>query len=221
MTNPCVDIAALKARVGELELQRLVDHFGEPVPHSTRRLLTLQEGFGQYRTIYSDPGCSYTDQTCRGAAAGHYRVLTLEELCNLPVGRLAHVDGAFLWLWISWPKLRDGWAHELLRAWGFAWKSELVWDKVKMGQGRWLRKQTEVLGMKGKLRRPRGWALIRDLVTWPRSTVHSEKPTIIRKLVAAVSPCPMVELFARKASPFCDRWGDEAPGESSVREATP
>jgi len=113
--------------------------------------------------------------------------------------------------------LRDGWAHELLRTWGFAWKSETVWDKVKMGQGRWLRKQTEVLvlGRKGKLRRPPGWASIRDHVTWPRGTLHSEKPEIIRRLIAVASPNPMIELFARDASPFCDRWGDEAPMDGS------
>jgi N6-adenosine-specific RNA methylase IME4 len=180
------------------------------------RLNTLEEGFGKYQWIYVDPPWRYDDSTCEGAAGDKYSTMTLEELEALQVGALSHADGAHLWLWATWPKIIDGAIHRLMPAWGFRWVGALTWDKNRIGIGRWLRGQAEVLcfGVCGDLKLSS--RDIPNVIAIPRGR-HSEKPEFFRELAAKGSTGRGIELFARKASEFCDRWGLEAPDESVVQ----
>ena len=164
----------------------------------------------KYQIVYADPPWHYNDQTCRGAASRHYPTMELDELLLLPVGKLAHPDGCHLWVWVTWPKIRDGWLHRLFEAWGFKWKTEMTWDKQVMGPGRYLRKQTEVLclGVTHKMRLLTKDQI--DIVHEPRSQNHSEKPERFRKIIERMSPGPRIELFARKEALGWDRWGLQA-----------
>jgi N6-adenosine-specific RNA methylase IME4 len=187
----------------------------------TRRLQDLAEASGRYGSLYVDSPWPYRDRACSGAAATHYLTMSLEALERLPVVQITRPEGARLWLWATWPQLRDGAPQRLLRAWGFTWKSEIVWGKKrderwyagKPGLGRRVRVDTEILLIAERGRVPPFPKNVRGFVISPPGR-HSEKPEYFRELAASVGPLPMVELFARQASPLCDRWGDEAPQET-------
>jgi N6-adenosine-specific RNA methylase IME4 len=166
-----------------------------------------------------DPPWTYRDSTARGSAARHYPTMTLEELKRLPIPELADKkQGAYFWIWATFPKIRDRVPHELIDHWGLRWVGEVVWDKQRIGPGRWLRSRAEVLilAVTGKPPVPsdRGQGNIfalPDVEHVTRTPKHSQKPAQFRDLIERLSPGPRLELFARESAPGWDCWGNEAP----------
>jgi N6-adenosine-specific RNA methylase IME4 len=163
---------------------------------------------GVYRCLYADPAWEYDDEQHQGGVSEQYGSMTPEVLAALPVPALAHPGGAHLWLWATWPKLRDGVPQRLLSAWGFRWVGEVVWDKAAFGVGRWLRPQTEVLilAVRGSLP-----LLVNDqrgFFSVARGR-HSVKPAEARAIVERCSPGPRLELFGRAVPPGWDAWGNQ------------
>lgn len=182
---------------------------------------SLEAVAGRWRALYIDPPWQYRDSgvsaegeatALHGAAEHHYSTMPLDELERLPVGQLAHPEGCFLWLWTTWPMIRDGAPQRLLDAWGFEWKSELIWDKERPGTGRWLMVQTEVL----ILATSRGSTLSRQRrdvrgIMHEARREHSRKPEGARAIVETFGPGPRLELFARGCPPEgWSAWGKEA-----------
>jgi N6-adenosine-specific RNA methylase IME4 len=101
-----------------------------------------------YRTILADPPWDIQQQGSLGAVR-HYPVMTVDEICSLPVDRLGTAD-AHLWLWVTNASLHAGKA--VMEAWGFSYRSCLTWIKPRFGLGNYLRNQTEhvLLGTRGK-----------------------------------------------------------------------
>lgn len=199
----------------------------EEVQHSRPPGLVrqLEDLLGRYRTVLLDPPWRYRDQSCSGAAGKHYPTMTIEEIEALPVGAIVHPEGGHVWMWISWPQMRDGLHVRLFAAWGLEWKGEIVWHKPgtdlepepgteagpgRMGPGRWLRVETEILllGVRGDC--PRLVADVRGFRGEPRGP-HSEKPSIFYSDLERFSPGPRIELFSRRTREGWDRWGYEAP----------
>jgi len=149
--------------------------------------------------------------------------MSLEELKRLPVPELAHPDGAFFWGWATWPKIRDKIPQDLFDHWNLRWVGEIVWNKMRIGPGRWLRSQAEVLilAVAGKPARTDAMKSqpniasildpVADVVECPRTPKHSEKPAAFRDLIERLAPGPRIELFARASVEGWDSWGDEAP----------
>ena len=158
----------------------------------------------RYGTILADPPWRY-DQTPRGAAARHYPTMSLDELAALPVGRLAAPD-CFLHVWATHGFYAE--ARRLMAAWGFAYRSVLVWVKPQLGTGHYWRSSCEflLLGVRG---RPR--FRDRSVPNWLCATRgwHSEKPEAVRRLVELVSPGPYLEMFARRPTPGWTAFGNE------------
>lgn len=173
-------------------------------------LSSLEDGAKQFRCVYLDPPWDYEDETSSGAAKGHYPTMSPEKLAALPVGALAHKEGAHFWIWTTWPKIRDKIPHEVISAWGLEWVGEIVWNKMKIGTGRWLRSQTEVLILAAKGKSPLLRADQGNYFEIERTAKHSQKPEEFRKLIETLSPGPRVELFAREAADGWMRWGLEA-----------
>ena len=110
----------------------------------------------RYPVIYADPPWHfevYNEESgielvakrlelLRGAAGNHYPTLPLEKICALPVSELA-TDAAVLFLWTTAPHLEE--ASRVIAAWGFAYKSNIVWVKDKIGLGYLVRNQHEHL----------------------------------------------------------------------------
>lgn len=153
-----------------------------------------------FSTFYCDPPWPYQNKASRGAAENHYPSMPLEELLALPVQALATTN-AHLHLWATSGFLRE--ALQLMEAWGFVYKSALVWVKDQIGMGNYWRMAHEylLLGVRGSLcfreHTHPSW------VCTPRRT-HSRKPGLFRHLVEKVSPGPYLELFGREQIPDGD-----------------
>ena len=167
------------------------------VPSTVRDLAQLVECGAKFSTIYADPPWPYSNTAARGAAENHYRTMTLEAIQSEPVKLLAAKD-AHLHLWTTNAFLRE--AFDVIREWGFKYKSCLVWVKPQIGMGNYWRVSHEylLLGVRGNLpfqdRTCRSWQIA-------RRTAHSRKPFLFRGLIEQVSPGPYLELYGREEHP--------------------
>lgn len=161
------------------------------------------ELLGMYRVFYADPPWQYSSSG--GANSGafrtaeeHYPTMSVDELTRLPVE--AHAEkNAVLFLWVTSPMLPE--AFKVIPAWGFTYKSSIVWDKVLGNFGNYVRVHHELL-----LIATRGSCLPDEPVPMPdsvqvirRGDEHSEKPEEFRRLITKLyTRGPYVELFARR-----------------------
>ncbi|MGD2111665.1 MAG: MT-A70 family methyltransferase, partial [Phycisphaerae bacterium] len=95
-----------------------------------------------YGTIYADPPWPYKNQATRAAAINHYPSMSIEEICRLPVADRVQKK-AHLWLWVTNSFMRE--AFEVIDAWGFEFKSLVVWIKPNLGLGNFVRSSHELL----------------------------------------------------------------------------
>jgi len=173
-----------------------------------------------FGTIYADPPWAYDNQGTRAATGNHYKTLTVDELCRLPVGKLA-APQAHLWLWTTNAFLFE--CPRLFAAWGFEFKSSYIWVKTQMGIGNYLRNSHEflLLAVRGGLT-----GAARDVKSWGEfsRTEHSAKPERVRsEVVERVSPGPRLELFGRRHTFGWVTWGnqfDPCLFDSEVRRIT-
>jgi N6-adenosine-specific RNA methylase IME4 len=142
--------------------------------------------------------------------------MTLSEICKLPVVEVA-APAAHLYLWCPNAMLPEGLA--VMKAWGFTYKTNLVWHKIRKdggsdgrGVGFYFRNVTELLlfGVRGK--NARTLAAGRRQVNFlsSRKREHSRKPDEQYTIIQACSPGPYLELFARGVHPGWSAWGFEA-----------
>jgi len=149
---------------------------------------------GKFSTFVADPPWQYGNTSTRGAAENHYGTMTIEELCALDVVPNHAAEQAHLYLWTTAGHLPQ--AFDVMAAWGFEYKTYLVWVKPQMGMGNYFRVSTELVlfGIRGGMR-----TQARDIKNYfnaPRGK-HSAKPSMFHDLVAKASPGPYMELFSR------------------------
>lgn len=162
---------------------------------------------GPFRVVVADPPWRYDvrseDPSHSGALP--YPSMATAEICALPVADLAY-DDAVLWLWTTNAHMPD--AFEVVKAWGFEYKTILTWAKPSIGTGNWLRGQTEHV-----LLAVRGHPTIllsnqSTLLSAPKGQ-HSEKPDAFFDLVEHLCPGSKLELFARRPREGWAVFGDE------------
>jgi N6-adenosine-specific RNA methylase IME4 len=166
----------------------------------------------KYGVIYADPDWRdevWSRETGLGRSPdNHYATSEAEAIKARDVVRLA----AFLWTTIQ----HDGIAHETMKAWGFEYKSQVVWEKPSIGLGRWVRSCHEVLliGTRGNPPCPAPGTQWPSVIETPRPGKHSEKPEVFYRLIESYFPnTPKIELNCRgKPRPGWDGWGAEAEG---------
>jgi N6-adenosine-specific RNA methylase IME4 len=177
-----------------------------------------QETGAPFGAILIDPPWRFTNRTGKVAPEhrrlARYETMSTEDLALLPVGELAG-SASHLYLWCPNALLGDG--LHLLNAWGFTYKTNLVWYKVRKdggpdgrGVGFYFRNVTEMVlfGIKGKIRTlPPGRRQTNILVH--RKREHSRKPPSLHKIVEECSPGPHLELFARERRRGWHQWGDQ------------
>lgn len=203
------DAEALSNALGNQSWYELVTtRFGIASP-SLRVVGPLAVPEGKYATIVADPPWQYDNKATRAAAEDHYPTMSLDELCALPVEDWAH-DEAHLYLWTTNGFLRQ--AFDVLSAWGFDYKTTLVWAKPQLGIGNYFRSSTEyvLFGVRGGLRTIDG-----NQRNWfeAKRGRHSKKPGLFFDLVEKVSPGPFLEMFARDrrlSEAEWSYWGNEA-----------
>lgn len=150
----------------------------------------------KFGCIYADPPWKYDNQGTRAATSDHYLTLTVDELCEWPVGDYA-ADDAHLHLWTTNAFLPQ--AFRAIEAWGFEYRSCFVWVKPQIGIGNYWRVSHEylLLGIRGNAKRFNS----KKLRSWGeyRRSKHSAKPEKIRGLIEQASNGPYLELFGRKS----------------------
>jgi N6-adenosine-specific RNA methylase IME4 len=173
---------------------------------------------GPFPTILADPPWRFSHRT--GKVSPEYRrharygTMRTPAIAALPVAQAAAPD-AHLYLWVPNALLADG--LEVMAAWGFTYKANLVWHKVladgrsdRRGVGFYFRNVTEMVlfGVRGSLRTlAPGRRQVNLLAT--RKREHSRKPEQLYDIVEACSPGPYLELFARYPRLGWTAWGDE------------
>ena len=168
----------------------------------------------KYQIIYADPPWKYQDKKCNGNAEQHYNLMSINDICNIPVQEITDKD-CVLFMWVTYPMLPEG--LELMKSWGFKYKSiGFQWVKLNkkngkpfFGLGRWTRGNTEccLIATKGKPKRVNNG--IFQLIQTPIEG-HSKKPAIVReKIVELMGDIPRIELFARQEIQGWDCWGNE------------
>lgn len=174
----------------------------------------------KFCTILADPPWRFQNRTGKMAPEhkrlARYGTMTLDDICALPVASIA-ADTAHLYLWVPNALLPEGLA--VLSAWGFSYKSNIVWHKVRKdggpdgrGVGFYFRNATELLlfGVRGKNARtlPPGRSQVNIIRTMKRE--HSRKPDEAYELIEQCSSGPYLELFARGARPNWVVWGNQS-----------
>ena len=152
--------------------------------------------------------------------AQHYPVMSLADICALPVADLAS-ESCVLFLWTTSPCLEQ--AFEVIRAWGFAYKTSLVWDKEVMGMGHWVRGQHEhlLIASKGNPPLPPTESVPASVFR-ERRREHSRKPEASYRIIEAMYPdLPKIELFARQARSGWMAWGNEVETTSVLEDDIP
>jgi N6-adenosine-specific RNA methylase IME4 len=165
----------------------------------------------KFRILYADPPWKYGDNLTAnyGAAKWHFPSMTIKELCELTIIDLAQ-DDAVLFLWVTAPLLYE--AFPIIEAWGFAYKTFFVWDKVKHNMGHYNSVRAELLLIctRGSCL-PDISKLIDSVQSIERNNKHSEKPQEFRDIIDTLYPHgKRLELFARQAHTGWEAWGNEA-----------
>lgn len=177
-----------------------------------------QRDYGQFGTILADPPWRFGNRTGKMAPEhrrlSRYATMDLPAIMDLPINEMALAQ-SHLYLWVPNALIQEG--LDVLNAWGFTYKTNLVWYKIRKdggpdgrGVGFYFRNVTELIlfGVKGNLRTlDAGRRQVNLLAT--RKREHSRKPDELYDIIEACSPGPYLELFARFQRPGWEQWGDE------------
>ena len=162
----------------------------------------------------SSPGKPYRQPRSKRCWAS-----TLPEIMSVPVERVAATT-AHLYLWVPNALLPQGIA--VMQAWGFTYKSNIVWHKIRKdggsdgrGVGFYFRNVTELVlfGIRGKNARTRDAGRRQVNLVATRKREHSRKPDELYPIIEACSHGPYLELFARGSQPGWVQWGNQANEE--------
>ena len=174
----------------------------------------------RFATILADPPWQFMNRTGKMAPEhrrlNRYGTMTLPEICALPVADIA-MPTAHLYLWVPNALLPDG--LEVMRVWGFQYKSNLIWHKTRKdggsdgrGVGFYFRNVTEIIlfGVRGKNARTLAPGRRQVNFIAEQKREHSRKPDQQYDLIEACSPGPFIELFSRGVRQGWTTWGHQA-----------
>jgi len=182
-------------------------------------LLNMCNGM-KFRTVLADPPWQFQNRTGKMAPEHkrltRYPTMTLEEIKELPVSEIVE-EPAHLYLWVPNALLPEG--LEVMEAWGFTYKTNIVWHKVRKdgapdgrGVGFYFRNTTELLlfGVRGNNARtlPPGRKQVNIIRSLKRE--HSRKPDEQYDIIESCSRGPFIELFARGCREGWFSWGNQA-----------
>lgn len=172
------------------------------------------EKIGVFPVIYADPPWQYEHvETWDRAIENHYPTMGLSDICAMPVSKLAAED-AILFLWVTSPKVAE--AVRVVEAWGFTYRTCMVWDKDQIGMGYYFRQQHELLfvAARGALPVPLAENRYPSVLHAPRGR-HSEKPIEVYDMIEKMYPeYRKIELFSRKMREGWFAWGNEAKSDN-------
>jgi N6-adenosine-specific RNA methylase IME4/ParB-like chromosome segregation protein Spo0J len=180
----------------ELKTSVLKRHALAPIPN------------GPFDVVYADPPWDYNVKFLDASPNKHYATLEVEEIAQM---RIPTSGDAVLFLWTTNPFLDK--ALKIMDAWGFTYKTNMVWIKPTMGLGFYFRGQHELLlmGVKGNVHPPEESKRFSSVLQ-AETGEHSAKPAKVYEIIEAMYPSGrFLELFARQKRANWVAWGDEAP----------
>jgi N6-adenosine-specific RNA methylase IME4 len=174
----------------------------------------------KFHTVLADPPWRFTNRTGKMAPEhrrlSRYETMSIEDICALPVAEIV-AEPAHLYLWV--PNALLPWGLRTMAAWGFDYKSNIVWHKIRKdggsdgrGVGFYFRNVTEMLlfGVRGKNARTLAPGRRQVNMIETRKREHSKKPDEQYEIIEACSRGPYLELFARGTRPGWTYWGRQA-----------
>ena len=182
----------------------------------------LQQFLGalKFATVLADPPWRFTNRTGKVAPEhkrlARYATMTLEDICGLPVANCME-DTAHCYLWVPNALLPEG--LQVLSVWGFTYKSNIIWHKIRKdggsdgrGVGFYFRNVTEVLlfGTRGKNARTLQPGRTQVNLFSTRKREHSRKPDEQYDIIESCSWGPYLELFGRGRRKNWTVWGSQA-----------
>jgi N6-adenosine-specific RNA methylase IME4 len=180
----------------------------------TRAVELNAAALGRFVILYADPPWQYENPPMGGtnrSIENHYPTMTLEAICALQVPAIAHED-SLLFMWATSPKLYE--CMKVLDAWGFEYRTDMVWVKDQIGMGYHVRGQHEslLIAKRGELPPPAVENRPSSVIESPRLE-HSAKPPITYDLIDRMYPgVRKIELFGRAPEPreHWTAWGNQA-----------
>ena len=174
----------------------------------------------KFKTVLADPPWQFQNRTGKMAPEHkrltRYATMKLADICSLPVADMLD-ETAHLYLWVPNALMPEG--LEVLKAWGFEYKTNLIWYKVRKdggpdgrGVGFYFRNVTEMIlfGVKGNKARTLQPGRSQVNIIRSMKQEHSRKPDELYDLIERCSPGPYLEMFARGVRPGWTSWGDQA-----------
>lgn len=174
----------------------------------------------RFQTILADPPWRFTNRTGKVAPEhrrlNRYGTMALSEIKELPVADVAK-EPAHLYLWVPNALLPDG--LEVMKAWGFEYKSNVIWHKIRKdggsdgrGVGFYFRNVTEIVlfGVCGKNARTLAPGRSQVNLIGTQKREHSRKPDELYDVIEACSRGPFLEMFARDTRKGWTGWGNQA-----------
>jgi N6-adenosine-specific RNA methylase IME4 len=196
-----------KAELKRRQRERREKELAEKTKAAAERL-----GNKLYSAIYADPPWRFKpwsrETGMDRAAENHYPTMSIEDICAL---KIPAADDCVLFLWATVPMLAQ--ALAVMQAWGFTYKSAMVWIKDREGTGYWFRNRFEILllGTRGSVPAPLPGEQPPQVIHSPVGR-HSEKPLAFVEAIERLFPnVPKIELFARQRRPGWAVWGNEVP----------
>lgn len=179
----------------------------------------VEEVKGKFKTILADPPWRFQNSTGKVAPEhkrlARYPTLSLQEILDIPINTVAD-ETCHLYLWVPNALLAEG--LETMKKWGFTYKSNIVWYKIRKdggpdgrGVGFYFRNVTELVlfGIKGKMRTLQPGRNQVNIIT-SRKREHSRKPDELYPIIEGCSPGPYLELFARGKRSGWTVWGNQS-----------
>lgn len=185
----------------------------------------MSAGLGKFGAVLADPPWRFSNRTGKMAPEhkrlSRYETMTFDEIKGLPVEELTLAQ-SHLYLWVPNALLKEG--LETMQAWGFTYKTNIVWYKIRKdggpdgrGVGFYYRNVTELVlfGVRGGLRTLQpGRTQTNILVS--RKREHSRKPDELYEIIEKCSPGPYLEMFARRKRQGWKQWGNEVDGPGQL-----
>ncbi len=175
-----------------------------------------------YKTILADPPWRFQNRTGKMAPEhkrlNRYPTLLLDEIKEIPVHLVASKN-SHLYLWVPNALLKEG--LEVMEAWGFKYKSNLIWHKIRKdggpdgrGVGFYFRNTTEIIlfGTRGSMRTLQPGRRQVNIIRTQKQE-HSRKPDELYNIIESCSPGPYLEIFARGKRKKWDVFGNQANDE--------
>lgn len=182
--------------------------------------LLNEVGKQKFSTVLADPPWQFQNRTGKMAPEhrrlSRYSTMTLQEIKNLPVQAVLN-DTAHLYLWVPNALIPEG--LDVMRHWGFTYKTNIIWYKVRKdggpdrrGVGFYFRNVTEIIlfGVRGKNARTLQPGRSQENIISSQKREHSRKPDEQYSLIESCSPGPFIELFARGPRKGWVGWGNQA-----------